>query len=365
MKIITQQKDLLATLSQCCSVADHRGTMPILASALLTPQDGRLSVQTTDLYQSVNGWLSAAAEPGESIAINARDLLERVKALTGEITITTDATAVTLKSGSRRFRLSYVAGSEFPSLQSPEGARSLFSICGDNLSAFLDSVTFSVSTDETRLHLNSLLLESQGDLLRAVSTDGHRLTVVERKQPTANQFKILLPLKGVMLLKRLADQAGDEAVTVEASDRDLFVTSGRFVSSARLATDVTYPPYESVIPSSTTSVCVVDRERLRETIKAIAIAAPERTESVRLTFEPGKLTVSTESIDSGDGFDCIDAEYGGAKLEVGFAARYLVEALGGIASERVTVGVSGDLDPIKITPTDGDRYTAVCMPLRI
>src|SRR4029077_1474696 len=66
---------------------------------------------------------------------------------------------------------------------------------------------FSISTDETRAHLNSALFEWDGDTVRMVTTDGHRLSKVDVKvagrQASAT---MLIPLKAIQELRRLCDE---------------------------------------------------------------------------------------------------------------------------------------------------------------
>jgi hypothetical protein len=56
---------------------------------------------------------------------------------------------------------------------------------------------FSISPDETRVHVNSALFEWSGDSVRIVTTDGHRLSKAEESPggPTSAQATMLIPLR--------------------------------------------------------------------------------------------------------------------------------------------------------------------------
>src|SRR5436309_2289738 len=77
---------------------------------------------------------------------------------------------------------------------------------------------FSISTDETRAHLNSALFEWDGDLVRMVTTDGHRLSKMEVKvsgrQASAT---MLIPLKAIQELRRICDEALAETPQKDAA----------------------------------------------------------------------------------------------------------------------------------------------------
>src|SRR5439155_3118939 len=68
---------------------------------------------------------------------------------------------------------------------------------------------FSISTDETRYHLNGVLFESDGKVARMVSTDGHRLSKVERPLEGGPKLSpgIIVLRKGLMEVRRALETA--------------------------------------------------------------------------------------------------------------------------------------------------------------
>ena len=78
------------------------------------------------------------------------------------------------------------------------------------------------------------------------------------------------------------------------------------------------------------------------------------------------LRISSESPESGDGFDQVPVDYSGPELSVGFNAHYLLDVLNSINDDEVSLGLSGELDPAVVRPgADDDQYIAVVMPMRI
>jgi DNA polymerase-3 subunit beta len=366
MKLHAQQHDLLSALTRCASIADARSTMPVLACVLLTTAKDGLTLSASDLNQSVTATVAAeVTEPG-SIAVNAKDLLDRVKALPGEIVITVnDKSTVTLRSGSRRFSLQAIPGDDFPALPSTDKLP-IASLPAADLLRLINSTHFAISTDESRLHLNSALLECNG-MLRMVSTDGHRLALIETATPAgAGEFTALIPLKAITELKRLCDVDGDVTLTLDGFN--LFVWVGGFSYVVKTAGDqVSFPPFRQVIPASSNNTAAINRESLLNAVRAVAVSASDRTSGIKLSFTAGKLTITSESPESGEGADELGIAYEGAKTEIGCNARYLQDALGALECESVTLGVSGELDPMVIEPAGDDawRSTAVVMPMRV
>ena len=80
------------------------------------------------------------------------------------------------------------------------------------------------------------------------------------------------------------------------------------------------------------------------------------------------MRITSESPDSGDGFDEIPVDYEGPNLAIGFNAKYILDVLGVLDEEEVLLSLSGELDPAVIRPASEQptrSFLAVVMPLRI
>ena len=380
MHVVVTKKDLLPVLDRCQGVADKKSTMPVLGNVLLEvggPNELRLSA--TDLILAVRGKVPARVEQGGSVAVGARDLLERVRNMPdGEIGISTTANAATTLravGSARRFTLQGIPGEEFPSLPQPDKDAKASSLGTATLAQLISGTSFSISSDETRPHLSSALFEWDGDRVRMVTTDGHRLSKMEasvsQKQAASS---MLIPLKGVNELRRLCEDAagkrdGDnepELRIVQAGPNAFFELPG-FQFSVKLV-DAQFPPYQQVIPEQNAHKVKAPRLLVADALNAVSVAASDRTGGVKLSLSAGKLRFESESPESGEGFDELSVEYDGPELTVGFNARYFLDVLRAISDDEVEIGVGGELDPAVIRPAAANprsSYLAVIMPMRI
>ncbi len=379
MQVAVAKKDLVRVVARCQGVADKKSTMPVLGNVLIEvvgPSTIRLAA--TDLNLSVTGQLQAEVQKGGSIAVGARDLFERVKMMPdGLLTIaTTETSGATIRAASsaRRYTLHGIPGDEFPSIPEPDAAAPTLSIGVDALSKLIARTHFSISTDDTRLHLNSALFEWDGNRVRMVTTDGHRLSKMEMtvsgRQASAT---MLIPLKGIQELRRLTDEApsdtkseGSEAMALELlqSGPSAFFRLPGLQLGVKLV-DAQFPPYQQVIPRAAERTVVAPRAALTDALKAVSIAASDRTGGVKLTLSRGTMRFTSESPDSGEGFDEVSVDYDGNDVTIGFNARYFLDVLGGLDEERVEIGIGGELDPVVIRPHGSADYLAVIMPMRI
>ncbi len=384
MHVVVSKKDLLRVLARCQGVANRKSTMPVLGNVLLevTGPDS-LRLAATDLYLAISATVRADVAKGGSVAVGARDLFERVRMMPdGQIAIeSTDTASTTVRAvgTKRRFTLHGIPGDDFPKLPEPDSSVAVLTLPVHVLAKLIAATHFSIATDETRLHLNSALFEWEEDRVRMVTTDGHRLSKMEEVvQGISVSSSMLVPLKGVLELKRLCDEAmteGGKADDPQNGATLLMVQSGpnAFFQLSNLQfsvklVDAQFPPYQQVIPEGTARAVIAPRLAVADALRAVSVAASDRTGGVKLTLSQGTMRFESESPESGEGYDEIPVDYDGGDLMIGFNARYFLDVLGATEDENIEIGISGELDPAIIKPAtenEGSRYLAVVMPMRI
>jgi DNA polymerase-3 subunit beta len=381
MELTVPKKDLLRLLTRMQGVAERKSTMPVLSNVLLAV-DGpsALRIAATDLYLALMGRVPADVSKGGSVAVSAKDVLERIRMMPeGPIQLATqDNATTTIKAAgsARRYTLRGMPGEDFPPLPVPaEGSPSL-AIDVAVLQELVAKTHFSISADETRAHLNSALFEWDGDVVRMVTTDGHRLSKMEVKV-TGRQASatMLIPLKAIQELRRLCDDIVGEAkdaskdgpqpqLQITQSGSSAFFQGGGMSFGVRLV-DAQFPPYSQVIPQQSEKLVRIPRAAFSDALKAVSVAASERTGGVKLGMTKGTMRITTESPESGEGFDEVPIEYAGPNMTIGFNARYFLDVLGALDEDEVQLGLGGELDPAVVKPVGPRQFLAVVMPMRI
>ncbi|CAN5714661.1 DNA polymerase III subunit beta [soil metagenome] len=377
MELAVAKKELLKLLTRMQGVAERKSTMPVLSNVLLTV-DGpnALRLAATDLYLSVVGRVNAEVKKGGTVAVPAKDLLERVKMMPeGQIQIVTqdNATTVLKAAGSaRRFTLRGMPGEDFPPLPTPAENAPTLSLDVDVVAQLIAKTYFSVSSDETRAHLHSALFEWDGDIVRMVSTDGHRLSKMEVKVPGRQaSATMLIPLKAILELRRLCEELSAESkdkekpqISITQSGSNAFFQAGGTTFSVKLV-EAQFPPYAQVIPAASEKKVIAARAPFADALRAVSIAASERTGGVKLSIGGGTMRISSESPDSGEGSDEVPCDYTGATITIGFNAKYFLDVLAALEEEEIVLGLGGELDPAVLRPNSERQFLAVVMPMRI
>jgi len=86
---------------------------------------------------------------------------------------------------------------------------------------------------------------------------------------------------------------------------------------------------------------------------------------VRFDIDNGLLTVSSSSPDLGEAKETVVIDYKGEKLSLGFNARYLLDVLSAMTSEKVVLELQDPLSPVLLREDGNEHYKCVIMPMRI
>lgn len=373
MDCTVAKKDFQKLLTRAQAVADKRSTQPMLQTVLLEADGGRVSARATDLVLSVEGYVTGEIKKPGSVAVPARELLERVKNLPdGPLQMTADASntlLIRVVGAARWFKLPGVPGRDFPTFPTPRADAPRLSLDAEVVALLLARTKFSISPDDTRPNLNSALFEWNEGLVRVVTTDGHRLSKMEIKvEGGGPKTTFLLPSKAVVELEKLAGEVGPGKLTLVPSEPNAFFQVDDGTLGVKLI-DATFPSYEKVIPASSSKVARIPRAHLDGALNAVSLAASDKTGGVKLALSKGTLRISGESAEAGEAQDEVPMDYAGDDITIGFNARYFRDVLQAMpAVDEIQLGLSGELDPAVIRPV-GDAaerdYLAVVMPMRI
>jgi DNA polymerase-3 subunit beta len=374
MNFTVDRDQLEGLLARVQGVAERRHTMPVLSHVLVKADASGLTMVASDLEIVIRCTVAGATVPVEgSIALPARKFYDIAKVLPkGDVTVATtkEGTSVKISGKSGNFRLAGLPAAEFPEMPDrPSSA--IVSVDGELFRKMADRVSPFASSDETRYNLAGVLLEPHEadgkSMLRMVATDGHRLALSDGEVPgIAGLFaakKALVPRKGLVEIRKLAE-GGPGSLDISASEKFLFVGKGDTEIWVRLL-DADFPDYRQVIPKGNPLVAKVPREAFLVSLKRVAVMAPEKVHSVKLSFDAGRLDVSTTSPDLGEASDSLEIEYAGEPIKIGFNGKYLQEAVSGVSDERLLVEMKDDVSQAVVRPDGEPSFLAIIMPMRI
>jgi DNA polymerase-3 subunit beta len=365
MKFSATREALLKPLQAVIGVVERRQTMPILANLLLVVKDGQLSITATDLEVELVANVVVDADADGEITVPGRKLLDICRALPDEaeiaILLTGDKLAV--RSGRSKFSLTTLPASEFPTVEDISSSEAV-EVPQATLVKLFEKTHFSMAQQDVRYYLNGLLIETGKKVLRAVATDGHRLALCEvaLENAAAPEQQVIVPRKGVLELQRLL--SGEGSVELELGSNHIRAQLDGIRFTSKLI-DGRFPEYERVIPAEADNELVADREAFRGALQRTAILSNEKYRGIRLIIRDNGVVLQAHNPEQEEAEEELEVNYKGEDIEIGFNVNYLLDALGAIESDEVTLSiVDGNSSCLLREPGKNDcKY--VVMPMRL
>lgn len=365
MKFSAPRESILKPLQAVIGVVERRQTMAILSHVLLHVEDGRLSITATDLEVELIAEADVDMKASGEVTVPGRKFYDICRALPDSCTveISVSGSRLTLKAGRSRFTLSTLQAGDFPVVEEIAGQHTI-ELKQEDLHWLIEKTQFSMAQQDVRYYLNGLLFETEGKVLRAVATDGHRLALaeVELSAKATKDEQVIVPRKGVLELGRLLD--GEGKLTLILGSNHIRVELDGVQLTSKLI-DGRFPDYGRVIPAKAPNLVKADRDLLRQALQRTGILSNEKYRGIRLELDKGTVTVSANNPDQEEATESVEIGYDGDQMEIGFNVNYLQEALGAVASEEVELHITDSNSSCLIVSPETDRVKYVVMPMRL
>ena len=372
MKLTIERSALLRSLAHVQSVVERRNTIPILSNVQLVAQDDSLHLTATDLDLAVVETVPCQVQQPGGTTAPAHMLYDIARKLPDgaqvELDFSSEDARLSVRAGRSRFALSCLPREDFPAM-ADDALPNRFEMPAADLKRLIEKTRFAISTEETRYYLNGIYLHAvdEGDgMLRAVATDGHRLSRVEVPLPSgaAGMPGIIVPRKTVLEVYKLLEEV-DETVGVSLSDTRIQFVLGTLVLTSKLI-DGTFPDYQRVIPSGNDKHMEVDCKTFANAVDRVATISSEKSRAVKLAVSADAMVLSANSPDQGSGTDEVAVSFDSeGTIEIGFNARYLLDITQQIDGDNLRFDLFDGASPTIIRDAGDNAALYVLMPMRV
>jgi DNA polymerase-3 subunit beta len=364
MKFNAAREALLKPLQAVIGVVERRQTMPILSNVLMIARDGQLSITATDLEVELVAQADVETESGGEITVSGRKLLDICRALPegSQIHVSVSGEKLGVRAGRSKFSLATLPAAEFPVVEDIKAGQSL-SVSQELLGRLIEKTHFSMAQQDVRYYLNGMLLETGDGHLRAVATDGHRLALSQAElEGTVDEQQVIVPRKGVLELQRL--MTGDGDVNIEFGSNHIRIQLDGIRFTSKLI-DGRFPEYERVIPKESSNELKADRGVFKSALQRTAILSNEKYRGIRLVIRDSGVILQAHNPEQEEAEEELEVEYSGEDIEIGFNVNYLLDALGAVDGDDVTLSVQDSNSSCLIRQPGKDDCTFVVMPMRL
>lgn len=330
-------------------------------------ESGDILVSATDIEVTIlTGFKGTVEEPGLRL-IDGKALFQTVRAMPEGVLSLGDLpndARIELKSGRTSYKMPVTIAQSPTFYKQPSGTR--FKVDAEHLKSILSKTMFASSSDSSRLNLNGVRFEPLKDSLRAITTDGHRLSVAQHAAGFPTEFvPFTLPDKGAEEFIRLLEKDTPTEISFNENAIVLWLQDGTVLISCLL--NGAFPDYMQVIPEKQSAPAIINRMSLSEAIRRLTLIGTTKAHGVVFSFGSGTVNLSSADPMTGEASEELEIEYKGRNGRVGFSAAYLLEALQSFDSDKIEFHFSDELSAAFIRPVleDVESQFSVIMPMRI
>lgn len=362
------RNELLKPLLAVGGIVERKQPLPILSNVLLKKNERGINLLSTDLEIQIEVQLDIAlpeTSGPDAITVSAKKFQDILKAIPEDSVVSLDAqeNKLQIKANKCKFSLQTLPAQDFPTLTGQLDGAAQIKIKQGKLKKLLNSVQHAMAQQDIRYYLNGILMVIEGDSIKLVATDGHRLAfIAETMDQEYPKLEVILSRKTVNeLMKLLGDN--EEELDIELAEKQVrFVFSNITMTSKVI--DGKFPDYTRVIPAHTNHLAI-NRIVLMQALQRAAILSNEKFKGVRLLLTENNLQIISSNSEQEEAQEDIEINYTGQPLDIGFNVNYLIEGMSFLGAEEVTLSFGDQNSSLLVTTPERDNYKYVVMPMRI
>ena len=365
MKLIFEKDNLLNGINIVLKAVPSKSTMPILECILIDASSDEIKLTGNEMELGIETKVEGQILERGKIALDAKLFSDIVRKLSGEnsqITLESDeklSTVITCEKSV--FKIQGKDGEEFSYI--PHIERDHY-ICLSqfSLKEVIRQTIFSISPNDSNKMMTGELVEVNGNELKVVSLDGHRMSI--RKIILKDQYdaiKVIVPGKTLSEISKILNGDNESEVMIFFSSNHVMFEFDDTVVVSRLI-EGEYFRISQMLSNDYETKVVVNRRDFLDAIERASILIRENDKKpiiINITDEGMELKMNSA-------FGTMNAELSihklGKALMIGFNPKFLSDALRIIDEEDVTLYMMNPKSPCFIKDDD-ENYIYLILPV--
>ena len=338
MKLVCSKANLLNGVQTVSKAVPNKTTMSILECILIDASRDGIRLTANDMELGIETIIEGDVIEKGVIAIDAKIFLEIVRKLPdNDITIETDSSyKTTITCEKAKFNISGKSGEDFSYLPSIEREEGII-LSQFTLKEIVRQTIFSISDNDNNKLMTGELFDINGNTLRVVSLDGHRISI--RKIELKNTYeprKLVVPGKTLNEVSKILPGDGDKDVSIYFTSKHIVFEFDNTTVVSRLIEGEYFRIDQMLSSDYETKVKVNKRELLSCIDRATLLVKEGDKKPIIITITDEHMAVKINSaLVSMD--EDMDIEKQGKDLMIGFNPKFLIDALRVIDDEEVTL----------------------------
>lgn len=363
MKIICSKANLLTSVNIALKAVSTKTTMPILECLILQAKNEQIKMISNDMELGIETVVQGEIQEEGTVAISAKVFSEIIRKLPdNDVTIETDDShKATITCEKSVFDIMGKSGEEFPVL--PMIERDRFIVLSQfTLKEIIRQTVFSISDNENAKIMTGELFEIQGDQMRVVALDGHRISI--RRIQLKDQYdplKVIVPGKTLNEVSKILSGEVDDEVKLFFTDKHIMFEFHDTLVLSRLIEGEYYKIDQMLSGDYETRVTINKREFLSCIDRATLLIKESEKRPVIIQITDGSMELRINS-SIGSMNEDITIQKEGKDILIGFNPRFLIDALRVIDEEDIEIYLFNPKAPCFIKDKE-ESYIYLILPV--
>lgn len=363
MKLVCSKSNLLNGVQIVSKAVSNKTTMSILECIMVDASKGMITLTANDMDLGIETIIDGEIIEKGIIAIDAKIFLEIVRKLPdSDITIETDSSyKTTITCEKAKFTIIGKSGEDFSYLPVVEKEDSIV-ISQFTLKEVVRQTIFSISDNDNNKLMTGELFEINGNELKVVSLDGHRISIrkIELKEEYAPK-KVVVPGKTLNEVSKILPGGADSFVTISFTSKHIVFEFDNTTVVSRLIEGEYFKIDQMLSSDYETKVKINKKEFLNCIDRATLLVKEGDKKPIIINITDGSMELKINSI-LGSMNEEIDIEKQGKDLMIGFNPKFLIDALRVIDDEDVDLYMVNPKAPCFIKNPE-ESYIYLILPV--
>ena len=363
MKISCSKSVLMNGINIVSKAVSTKSTMQNLQCILIEVNSNEIHLIANDIELGIETIIDGTITEAGRIALDAKFFSDVVNKLPdSEIVIETNANFEALiKCERSKIKMAGTSGEDFNYL--PEVEKNKFiSLSQFTLKEVIRQTIFSISKQENTKIMTGELFEINGDILKVLSLDGHRISIrnVQLKE-SYDPMKVIVPGKTLTDISKILNGGVDDEVLIYMTDKHILfefndtkvvsrLIEGEFYNIDRMMTD----DYETKF--------TINKKEFLDCIDRASIFIKESDKRpIVINIEDSSVNLKIDS-SIGSMNEEIEIKKEGKDLKIAFTPKYLMDVLHVIDDDEVDLYMINALSPCFIRNED-NSYIYLVLPV--
>ena len=359
------KSELCETLSVVSKAVSSKSNLPVLEGIFLkADENSELTLIGNDLEISVEAKIKVEViEPGKAV-LNAKMFMAIARSMPQEnVTIEVKENKALIKSGNSKFEILGIDPMEFPELIRVSSDYEI-EMPNTVFKNMVSKTSFSVSQSDQRPVLKGCLLEIKENKVKMVAVDKFRMAIREEElEESFEEKQIIIPEKALSEVSKILKD--EEKVKISCNNKNVVFSFENYKLTSRLI-EGEFIKYESAISPTFDTEIECSKSELCDTINRASLMMVNESLKSPIKFNIGddNINVSCETM-QGSFEDNISVPTGEKNLLIGFNNVFLLEALRACDEEMIRLKMNKNINPLVITPLEGDKFLYLVLPMKI